>query len=237
MRRVPAKWIVVGSIAFLILIQVIQPSRTNPPVVPLRSLEAHMEVPPEVQAVLKRSCYDCHSNATRWYFYSRVAPFSWLVERDVIEGRQHMNLSHWAQLTPEKRDLLESKILIETKKGSMPPLQYRLVHWGNGVSADDMKAGRIPPDDEVLPSDDHYQEAYVLKRRAMVDGGMLTNAAGSHDENGSPNIAFAFTIDRLATRRARQGVRRRSAPDASARPASASSWAAVSRPKGAPIPR
>ena len=64
MRRVPARWIVVGSIAFLILIQIIQPSRTNPPVVPSCSLEAHVNVPPEVQSVLKRSCYDCHSNST-----------------------------------------------------------------------------------------------------------------------------------------------------------------------------
>ncbi len=74
--------------------------------------------------------------------------------------------------------------------GKTAKLTFQLVD--TTLSPDDMKAGRIPPDDEVLPSDDHYQEAYVLKRRAMVDGGMLTNAAGSHDENGNPNIAFAF---------------------------------------------
>ncbi len=88
MRRVPAKWIVVGSIAVLILIQIIQPSRTNPPVVPSRSLEAHVEVPPEVQAVLKRSCYDCHSSATVWPWYSHVAPVSWYVAHDVNTGKR-----------------------------------------------------------------------------------------------------------------------------------------------------
>ncbi|HEV7157186.1 MAG TPA: protein translocase subunit SecD [Caulobacteraceae bacterium] len=74
--------------------------------------------------------------------------------------------------------------------GKTAKLTFQLVD--TTLSPDDIKAGRIPPDDEVLPSDDHYQEAYVLKRRAMVDGGMLTNAQASHDENGSPNIAFAF---------------------------------------------
>ena len=77
MKRVPAKWILVGLVAFLVLIQIIQPNRTNPPVVPSRSLEAHVEVPPEAQTVLKRSCYDCHSSSTVWPWYSHVAPVSW----------------------------------------------------------------------------------------------------------------------------------------------------------------
>jgi hypothetical protein len=105
-----------------------------------RTLLQTSGIPAPARKVLVDNCADCHSNATHWRFYARVAPFSWLVERDVIEGRKHMNLSHWSELTPEKRDQLESKILLETKKGSMPPLQYRLVHWGNGISADDMKA-------------------------------------------------------------------------------------------------
>jgi hypothetical protein len=56
MKRVPAKYIVAGLVAILILIQIIQPSRTNPTVIPSRALEAHVDVPPEVQAVLKRAC-------------------------------------------------------------------------------------------------------------------------------------------------------------------------------------
>ncbi len=98
------------------------------------------EIPAPARKVLVDKCADCHSNATRWHFYSRVAPFSWLVERDVIEGRKHLNFSDWAQFTPEKRDLLESKIVLETKKGEMPPLQYRLIHWSAKISADEMTA-------------------------------------------------------------------------------------------------
>jgi len=74
--------------------------------------------------------------------------------------------------------------------GKTAKLTFQLVD--TGLSTDDLKAGRIPPDDETLPSDDHYQEFYVLKRRAMVDGGMLTDAHSSNDENGAPDIAFAF---------------------------------------------
>ncbi|HEY2177495.1 MAG TPA: protein translocase subunit SecD [Caulobacteraceae bacterium] len=74
--------------------------------------------------------------------------------------------------------------------GKTAKLTFQLVD--TNLSQDDLKAGRIPPDDELLPSDDKYQEAYVVKRRAMVSGEMLTNAAASHDENGQPDIAFAF---------------------------------------------
>jgi preprotein translocase subunit SecD len=74
--------------------------------------------------------------------------------------------------------------------GKTAKLTFQLVD--TTLSPDDLKAGRIPPDDEILPSDDHIQEFYVLKRRAMVDGGMLTNATSSHDENSQPDIAFAF---------------------------------------------
>lgn len=74
--------------------------------------------------------------------------------------------------------------------GKTAKLTFQMVD--TSLSPDDLKAGRIPPDDVVLPSDDHYQEAYVVKRRAIVDGGMLTNATASHDENGNPDIAFAF---------------------------------------------
>jgi hypothetical protein len=141
MRRVPAKWIVVGLVAILILIQIIQPSRTNPPVTPSRSLEAHVEVPPEVQAVLKRSCYDCHSSATVWPWYSHVAPLSWYLVHDVNTGRSHVNFQDWeAQVNEQegKEHLgLTCKLI---REGKMPPADYRVMHKGSDVSSEETNA-------------------------------------------------------------------------------------------------
>jgi len=50
-----------------------------------------MDAPPEVEAILRRACYDCHSNETKWPLYARVAPGSWLMARDVNKGRSRMN--------------------------------------------------------------------------------------------------------------------------------------------------
>jgi heme-binding protein len=141
MKRVPAKWFVPGSIAFLILIQIIQPGRTSPPVVPSRSLEAHVEVPREVQAVLKRSCYDCHSNATVWPWYSYVAPVSWYIAHDVNTGRGHVNFQNWeAQINEQEGKEHLGLVCKLVREGKMPPADYRLMHKGSDVSAEETAA-------------------------------------------------------------------------------------------------
>jgi hypothetical protein len=141
MKRVSAKWVLVGLIAALILIQLIQPSLTNPPVNPSRSLEAHVEVPAEVQAVLKRSCYDCHSSATVWPWYSHVAPVSWYVVHDVNTGRSHVNLQDWeAQVNEQEGKEHLGLICKLVREGQMPPADYRFIHKGTGLSPEETNA-------------------------------------------------------------------------------------------------
>jgi hypothetical protein len=114
---------------FLIAIEIFQPERTNPPVVLSKSLQAHQNVPPDVSAPLLRSCGDCHSNQTRWPWYSRVAPFSWVIVDDVNEGRRHMNFDDWEALDGAKtaNDRLTG-ICKEIEDKGMPPYSYRLAH-------------------------------------------------------------------------------------------------------------
>ncbi|MCU0305505.1 MAG: heme-binding domain-containing protein [Thermoanaerobaculales bacterium] len=109
-------------VAALIVIQLIPVDRSNPPVV------ADFDGPPEVAAVLRASCYDCHSHETRWPWYSRVAPVSWLVVHDVDEGRDKMNFSRWGALDLDRRAKLAEEIWEEVEEGEMPLLAYRLAH-------------------------------------------------------------------------------------------------------------
>ncbi|MBV8708685.1 MAG: heme-binding domain-containing protein [Acidobacteriaceae bacterium] len=87
-----------------------------------------LEPSPEVAAVLKRSCMDCHSNQTVWPWYSYMAPVSWLVERDVRRGRDHLNLSEWPQYTFQQKQELLADIATAVKNGEMPLRQYTLIH-------------------------------------------------------------------------------------------------------------
>ena len=135
MRRVPAKWMATGIVGLLLVIQVIQPRRTNPPTVESRGLAAHVEVPPEVQKILKRSCYDCHSNETVWPWYSYVAPVSWYVAHDVSVGRSHVNLQNWEAQQNEKEAKEHLGLFCKlVREGKMPPADYRAMHNGSDVS-------------------------------------------------------------------------------------------------------
>ena len=110
-----------------------QPAKTG-------NLLDHANLPASARAVLLTKCADCHSDGTHWPIYARLAPGSWLIERDVIEGRKHMNLSHFDELSPEQRETLESEIVEQAKAGHMPPLQYRLLHWSAGLTSQDVQA-------------------------------------------------------------------------------------------------
>jgi hypothetical protein len=87
-----------------------------------------MPAPQEVQAILDRSCMDCHSHATRWPWYAHVAPVSWLVAYDVRHARGHMNLSKWNGYPPKRQIKKVQAIWDEVEDGEMPLAQYLLMH-------------------------------------------------------------------------------------------------------------
>lgn len=73
--------------------------------------------------IARSACYDCHSNESEWPLYSYVAPMSWLVRRDVDEGRDRLNFSEWDDHESRADDAAEAIL-----DGSMPPGRYTLVH-------------------------------------------------------------------------------------------------------------
>jgi hypothetical protein len=93
-----------------------------------------LAMPVEVRALFARSCNDCHSNQTVWPWYSYVAPTSWMVERDVHRGRDHMNLSDWPQYSLKRQEKLLANIASTVKNREMPLPQYLLVHTSARLS-------------------------------------------------------------------------------------------------------
>jgi len=97
-------------------------------------------MPSDAKAVLITKCADCHSSETRWPAYARIAPGSWLIERDIVEARKRMDLSQWEKLPADRQDVLTAKIVQEAKSGDMPPLQYLALHWNAKLSEADVQA-------------------------------------------------------------------------------------------------
>ena len=77
-----------------------------------------------------RACFDCHSNKTVWPWYSHVAPVSWLLQRDVDEGRSHLNFTEWDRPQRHAKDVAE-----QVGTGEMPPWFYRPLHPGAKLTA------------------------------------------------------------------------------------------------------
>ena len=120
MKKSRARLIIL-VLAVIIAIQFWPVTRTNPPVT------SDIEAPQEVRAVLRAACYDCHSNETRWPWYSYIAPVSWLVAGDVAEGREHLNLSEWPADAGERAEAAK-RMWKNVERGEMPLLAYRVAH-------------------------------------------------------------------------------------------------------------
>jgi hypothetical protein len=118
---------IVGAVALFLLIQLI-PIRPQPN----RPLLAEPTWnSPETRALAQRACFDCHSNETVWPAYSYVAPVSWLVVHDTLEGRRELNFSEWGVTQSDgraPRDVKPDKIRREISSGSMPPRIFLLTH-------------------------------------------------------------------------------------------------------------
>lgn len=127
----PWKKVLVALVIILVGIQFIPIDRTNPPVT------EEVDAPDAVEAILRSSCYDCYSNATRWPWYSYVAPVSWLVASDVGEARQHVNFSEWDRYSNEDRRDKLGDIREEVESGDMPLWYYLIMHPDARLSPDD----------------------------------------------------------------------------------------------------
>jgi hypothetical protein len=127
MKKKIILWIVGGILILAILIQFIPlPARgNNPAVVSEPTWDS-----PQTRALAKRACFDCHSNETTWPWYSYVAPVSWLIYNDVVEGRSRLNFSDWNR---GRQSGLEAAEMVQS--GEMPPFYYLPVHPSAQLSA------------------------------------------------------------------------------------------------------
>ncbi len=131
-RRVLRIALLVILVAF-VAIQFVPVELGNPPV------EEDIAAPPEVAAILRRSCYDCHSHEVSMPWYASVAPVSWLLERDVREGRRELNFSTWNLSSPKRRAHKLEEIVEQTAEGEMPPWFYLPLHPSADLSPADLK--------------------------------------------------------------------------------------------------
>lgn len=118
----PALPIAAALIVAAALIQLVPYGRnhTHPPITGAPAWDS-----PRTEALARRACFDCHSNETRWPWWSSVAPASWRIQTHVDQGRRKLNFSEADRPQEEAGKAAQS-----VRDGEMPPADYALVHSG-----------------------------------------------------------------------------------------------------------
>ena len=124
--------------AILILIQFIHPARNESNDF-THDISKKFPVPADVQAILKTSCYDCHSNHTDYPWYANVQPVAWWLANHVNEGKEELNFSEFASYRPYRQYGKLDKIAKEIKEGDMPLSSYTLIHRNTIMSEEQKK--------------------------------------------------------------------------------------------------
>jgi cytochrome c len=93
-----------------------------------------------LRVLVGRKCGNCHSDTVEWPFYARIAPVSWLIERDVSAARAHMNLTRWETYGNQDKEDLLSRLAAKARSGEMPPARYTAIHPDSRLTLDDRVA-------------------------------------------------------------------------------------------------
>ena len=114
-------------VGLLLLIQVIRPERNDAEVGELTEINGLM-ITEEVDVILNKACYDCHSNKTNYLWYADVAPVSWFIAHHINEGKEHLNFSEWNAYNNFQKEYIIKGMYGEIKDNKMPLKSYTWMH-------------------------------------------------------------------------------------------------------------
>ena len=132
-------WLAVLVVAIVLVIQVIPVERNVSTVPPGQSFEKTEKVPANVAAILKVSCYDCHSNNSRYPWYSELQPGAWFMAQHIKKGRDELNFDEFNNYSKRRKKAKIKSIISQIEKDEMPLKSYRMMHGNARLSADKKK--------------------------------------------------------------------------------------------------
>jgi hypothetical protein len=174
-----------------------------------------IDAPPEVEAIMRKACYDCHSNETRWPWYAKLAPSSWLMARDVLKGRSRMNISEWGDADESERMTDRENSRDQVDEGNMPPWFYLPMHPEAKLSTQEkdlLRAWLVPPKTEKKAEEPKTAEEPPKKEekgKPMEAAAIGAAAAGAAGAATAAATAAPSKKNRAKGKPRRQSKRRR----------------------------
>lgn len=120
-----------------VAIQFIQPARNKSTQVLPTDIINLVSVPDQVSGILQNSCYDCHSNNTRYPWYSFIQPGGWLMASHIRKGKTDLNFSEFGSYSTRKQQGKLQAITNSINDKTMPLRSYTLLHSAAKLSADE----------------------------------------------------------------------------------------------------
>lgn len=130
------KKIGLGLLVVLVIIQFIRPTRNTSTTESPNEISKYYDVPADIQAVLKKSCYDCHSNNTVYPWYTNIQPVGWWLQNHVNEGKGELNFSEFGTYDQKKAKHKFEEIEEVLNEGEMPLSSYTLIHGDAKLTAE-----------------------------------------------------------------------------------------------------
>jgi hypothetical protein len=122
------KRVLVGLVAILVILQFFQIDKSPIPIDSEKTFATQMNPPADVLAQLKSSCYDCHSNETKYPWYTYVAPISLWIKGHIKNARGAINFSTWTDMSEKDQKHALHECAEEIEEGHMPPKGYVRMH-------------------------------------------------------------------------------------------------------------
>jgi len=127
MPRIPLGASLLAAALFAVALTGLAP-RPEPPPTNGKPLFQGARIDEQTLALFQRACQNCHSENTRWPWYSRIPPASWVIGNDVHAARRTVNFSNWPSYRPEEQEDLLTRIGTAARTGRMPLARYTLLH-------------------------------------------------------------------------------------------------------------
>lgn len=133
------KLLKIGMIVLAVVffgLQFVRPDFSNPAVTESETLFAILTPPDNIREVITRSCADCHSNETKYPWYSQIQPSAWFLKDHIDEGRRELNFSVWKSYEPRRQRKKLVEICEQVNAGEMPLPSYLWIHRDAVMTAD-----------------------------------------------------------------------------------------------------
>lgn len=139
--------IILSFVVLFVLLQLIPVEKTNPPIDEQKTLVTDEPV----MSILKKGCYDCHSNETKWPSYASVAPISFFVASHVKDGRKALNFSEYNTIEPSIKEARLKRAIITVKNDYMALPSYRYAHEGANLTKEEKEILMTWFEEELKP--------------------------------------------------------------------------------------